>query len=665
MRILQLSHSVAPIQMGGVEIHTRSLAQGLQTRGHDVLTVIPGTESLSVDCDIRVKAIHSNAVFRHGELTPRSSKDYWTLLEQTVREFAPDLVHVQQAVGFGWQVLQGLAKLDIPFTISLPDYWYLSPCIVNKCGGDLVRCATDCQGYGKRPLGLLIQLLHLRNRRKALIKLLNRLASPLVNLSEGSWAHYRELGVNHDRAVTIKWAAPDLRNTEMNRSTCKRPRIGFIGQCAPHKGVLDLICAFRIAAVDATLTIHGDGSDEYMRLLTSAATGYDIEFRGRYERHRICELLEGLDIVVVPSDWQETWGLVVQEAISTQCVVIASDVGGIREQIIHGRNGFLYPAGDQAVLAALLRSIVSQIETVRASLRFHVCKVQLEDMHDQFTSLFEWTIRNWAHLKSNKLRPIAWSWDSDIADIASICQIGPEDVSRKLMFEWFHPGSTVAAAWSHASPSTDDEVTEFYRGTSSYLFDLTAVHKTPERVTWRRAAADILTKYRVESVLDYAGGCGDDALYFCTLGFETTYYDISSANRALTTRKVMRCGQHIRILEEPPTGEVFDAVYCTEVLEHHPKPDSLMLDLAGLVKAGGLAIVTHSFDMVGPDFPQHLAQHAGRSVRFYEDAARAGFLVKEVIRIPSNRFYVLERIQNVEQEARPLMGRSRQDAVPV
>jgi glycosyltransferase involved in cell wall biosynthesis len=54
--------------------------------------------------------------------------------------------------------------------------------------------------------------------------------------------------------------------------------------------------------------------------------------------------------VVVPS--REDWfPLVVAEATTLRCLVLAADVGGIREQIVHMRNGLLFRHGQDPVMS--------------------------------------------------------------------------------------------------------------------------------------------------------------------------------------------------------------------------------------------------------------------------------------------------------------------------
>lgn len=63
-------------------------------------------------------------------------------------------------------------------------------------------------------------------------------------------------------------------------------------------------------------------------------------------------------VLVVPS-WFETFGRVAVEAMSCGCPVIAADTTGLKETILDGITGILYPAADISSLAAILADFVA------------------------------------------------------------------------------------------------------------------------------------------------------------------------------------------------------------------------------------------------------------------------------------------------------------------
>jgi len=63
------------------------------------------------------------------------------------------------------------------------------------------------------------------------------------------------------------------------------------------------------------------------------------------------------DVVLVPSDQPEPFGLVAIEAFARGIPVVASAAGGLMEIVTHKQDGWLYPPGDARALAAVLRRL--------------------------------------------------------------------------------------------------------------------------------------------------------------------------------------------------------------------------------------------------------------------------------------------------------------------
>lgn len=71
-----------------------------------------------------------------------------------------------------------------------------------------------------------------------------------------------------------------------------------------------------------------------------------------------------IDLFVMPSR-SEAWGLAALEAMAHGVPVIASDVGGLREIVEHGRSGWLVPPGDASALARAITEAARNPERLR------------------------------------------------------------------------------------------------------------------------------------------------------------------------------------------------------------------------------------------------------------------------------------------------------------
>ncbi len=142
----------------------------------------------------------------------------------------------------------------------------------------------------------------------------------------------------------------------------------FIGKLVPKKRPDDLVKAFLSLPQKvrewSSLLIVGDG---VMRTsLEEIARGHaNIRFAGFLNQSRIPEVYAVSDVLVLPSDAGETWGLVVNEAMASGLPAIVSDhVGCAPDLVIEGKTGFIYPLGDVKKLAEIMKLFVEQPEMI-------------------------------------------------------------------------------------------------------------------------------------------------------------------------------------------------------------------------------------------------------------------------------------------------------------
>ena len=131
-------------------------------------------------------------------------------------------------------------------------------------------------------------------------------------------------------------------------------KILFLGQLIRGKGADLLLESLRNLAVPWKAKIAGEGSDRPMLEKMVREWGMDsqIEFTSWLAEPE--SELTACDVLVFPSRWQEPFGLSGAEAAACGKPVIAFDVGGVREWLEDGINGFLLPEKDTAALTAKL-----------------------------------------------------------------------------------------------------------------------------------------------------------------------------------------------------------------------------------------------------------------------------------------------------------------------
>ncbi len=135
----------------------------------------------------------------------------------------------------------------------------------------------------------------------------------------------------------------------------------FLGRLVSDKGVDLLVAALaklRERGITAQLTIVGDGPEE-ATLRHQAETlqiAPQIQFLGVKQGKELAQLLNAHQILVVPSRWQEPFGIVALEGIACGCVVVGSAGGGLRDAI--GACGVTFPNEDVSALTDHLATLL-------------------------------------------------------------------------------------------------------------------------------------------------------------------------------------------------------------------------------------------------------------------------------------------------------------------
>jgi glycosyltransferase involved in cell wall biosynthesis len=125
------------------------------------------------------------------------------------------------------------------------------------------------------------------------------------------------------------------------------------------KGASVLLDGVKLVNPKSQLTIVGDGP-ERAALEKQAADlqlQAQVEFAGARHGEQLADLLRRHEILVVPSLWQEPFGIVALEGIACGCVVIGSAGGGLSEAI--GPCGMTFPNGDARALADAIERLLS------------------------------------------------------------------------------------------------------------------------------------------------------------------------------------------------------------------------------------------------------------------------------------------------------------------
>lgn len=144
----------------------------------------------------------------------------------------------------------------------------------------------------------------------------------------------------------------------------------WFGRLVPEKGAHLAIDAARM--LGRQLTVLGRVGDvEYFDDAVAPRLGADVRHLGPLRRRRLAQVVGSSGCALVTPCWDEPFGMVVAEALTTGTPVAAFDRGGISE-VVQGLPGArLVPPGDTAALAAAASALLQTSPAERMLIREH------------------------------------------------------------------------------------------------------------------------------------------------------------------------------------------------------------------------------------------------------------------------------------------------------
>ena len=423
MRILFLTHHFLPRHRGGVETYTLGIARELVQLGHEVtvLTTDDGVPlgSLRKGAHEGIPLLgigHDRVVKRWDDTLGRAP--VLRALERAIAGIKPEIVHAQHLMYVGLDALRIARSLGHPTVLTLHEYWLLC-----ARGGQFLRtdgevceaadvptCAACLQDFkfGRTPWeGKVARWCrHLGATGDSLFSKLKAWRQRAGTPGDDSPAKMRELEAwLHSRASQIdaalghadsllspslflkrKFEEANLHGERIlywpngvgdggissgprNGGDPALPlRVGFMGSIMPSKGPLILAQAHsQMRPGLIRVTYHGSmkSHPEYAEQVRSVAPDDESTFPGPFPGGKASEILEDLDVLVVPSTWYENSPVVISEARTAQVPVVASNLGGMAEQVRDGVDGRLFESRKPADLARVLEELAENPQTMR------------------------------------------------------------------------------------------------------------------------------------------------------------------------------------------------------------------------------------------------------------------------------------------------------------
>ena len=185
--------------------------------------------------------------------------------------------------------------------------------------------------------------------------------TPFAAVSESSKKELAEMGIRSD--IQLLPNGIDIAQYPLDSSSkSEKPLVGYFGRVKKYKSIDHVLQAWpRVLerVPEARLLIIGDGEHRPALEALAGSLGIEksVEFLGYVSHADKISHLNRLWVAVNPSP-KEGWGLTVIEANACGVPVVAADSPGLRDSVVDGDTGRLYPYGDIDALAERLVALL-------------------------------------------------------------------------------------------------------------------------------------------------------------------------------------------------------------------------------------------------------------------------------------------------------------------
>ena len=275
-----------------------------------------------------------------------------------VEDRRPDLIHVHNILHP--HILTELAGVA-PAVITVQDHRFfcLGPGLVRPDGspcheppGPWCRVCFDKGDYYDKLMELVQARLTALEGFRAIVVLSDYMRKALVSA-----------GIKKEKIHVIP---PFVHRLAIPSNSASSGRtVLFAGRIVQTKGIFDFLDAAIKADIQAPLVMAGAGPPEGLLRERIRSLGLEsrVELTGWVSHENMTSMYEKARVVVMPSLWQEPFGMVGLEAQTCGRPVVAYDVGGIREWLHDGVSGTLVRPGDTKALGQAIRAMLENPET--------------------------------------------------------------------------------------------------------------------------------------------------------------------------------------------------------------------------------------------------------------------------------------------------------------
>ena len=341
MKILVVHNRYRPTAPSGENAVVDQESSALSSRGHEVVLFQRHSEDIAAWSPVRRATLPARVLW--SEASRRG-------LTAELARFGPDVVHVHNTFPLVTpSVLRACHDASVPVVATVHNYR------LSCASGDFFRDGQICHAcLGGSSLPALAHGCYRGSRASTV---------PVVLGSRIHATAWRTLVTAYifisgaQRELLAPVRLPTERSFVKHNFVPFPPQqadvvtehqVAFVGRLDAAKGIPFLIQAwdeFRIRRPRSPLRLVVAGGGELSAVVSDWASGhFTVTMEGHVSRPDAWEILARSRAAIVPSQWEETFGMVAVEAMAARTAPVASAHGAFPELITHGSDGALFPA---------------------------------------------------------------------------------------------------------------------------------------------------------------------------------------------------------------------------------------------------------------------------------------------------------------------------------
>jgi glycosyltransferase involved in cell wall biosynthesis len=446
MKVMHVGYSFNPSESGrgGVILYQWALMKAIRQLGFDVTFLVSSRHTFSPEmkvkihneCDMKIIEIVNSPIKPYDYRSDPCSQLRNLQLESAVNQIfdaeKPEMIHIHDPRLLSASIVDVIKSRKIPVMKTVHNYFDLCsqgelmyggkvPCSDFENGELCRRCVMSLPRpnyfnqklsgtlrnhsilpYMKKLWRLYKKISEknggeaempypssaFKERRRFHIKRLNML-DVIHCSSHGSARIMKDYGIDEDRItiLPITSGSTEMIRPKPLRSGNHPVVFGYLTGGAYVKGYETLIDAFaRLDQRKAQLLVYGFDGRVHIK---KKWKDLNIDFQRPYDMIRINDVMAKIDVGIVPSIWEEVFGLVGIEFISARIPVIASNIGGIREWLKDGINGYLVKAGDSDDLCSKMDMFVKDTKLISNLQKNMHPWISMDDHAEQMRKLYQ------------------------------------------------------------------------------------------------------------------------------------------------------------------------------------------------------------------------------------------------------------------------------------